>query len=45
MMPSADALTYDQRQSLSYTQIKGTGLANTCPTVDFGTTNTRVSVG
>lgn len=31
--PPADAITRDTLDSLSYTQVKGTGLANRCPDV------------
>lgn len=34
-------LTYDQFQSLTYMQIKGTGLANTCPIIDGGSDNPK----
>lgn len=41
-MQAANAgLTYDQFQSLTYTQIKGTGLANTCPIIDGGSDNPK----
>jgi len=39
---SANALTYDELQGLTYLQVKGTGVANTCPVVEAGTTNVRV---
>jgi photosystem II oxygen-evolving enhancer protein 1 len=35
-MQSASALTYDELQGLTYMQVKGTGIANTCPTVESG---------
>lgn len=38
---SANALTYDELQGLSYKEIKGTGLANTCPTINGGSTNPK----
>ncbi len=38
---SASALTYDELQGLTYLQVKGTGVANTCPTVPGGSTNIR----
>lgn len=33
---SAQAVTYDELQGLTYLQVKGTGLANTCPVVEGG---------
>eukprot|EP01023_Acetabularia_acetabulum_P037387 TRINITY_DN3543_c0_g1_i1.p2 TRINITY_DN3543_c0_g1~~TRINITY_DN3543_c0_g1_i1.p2 ORF type:complete len:343 (-),score=82.64 TRINITY_DN3543_c0_g1_i1:55-960(-) len=36
---SANALTYSELQGLTYLQVKGTGLANTCPTIEGGSTN------
>merc|ERR1712216_207930 len=33
---SAQAVTYDELQGLTYLQVKGTGLANTCPGVESG---------
>ena len=33
---SAEALTFDQIQGLTYKQVKGTGVANTCPVLDEG---------
>lgn len=38
---SASALTYDQLQGLTYLQVKGTGIANTCPVLESGTTNLK----
>ncbi len=38
---SANALSYDELQGLSYMQMKGTGLANTCPTINKGSTNPK----
>jgi len=35
----AEALTYDEFQGLTYLQVKGSGLANTCPVIDKGSTN------
>lgn len=40
---SANALTYDELQGLTYLQVKGTGIANTCPVIDQG--STKVTVG
>eukprot|EP00798_Chlamydomonas_sp_ICE-L_P023362 gene23362-30623_t len=34
---SASALTYDEQQGLTYLQVKGTGMANTCPVLSSGT--------
>jgi len=36
---SAMALTYDELQGLTYLQVKGSGIANTCPVLEDGTTN------
>lgn len=36
---AAGAATYDEIQGLSYLQVKGTGLANTCPTLAEGSTD------
>ncbi|KAG1671821.1 hypothetical protein FOA52_000200 [Chlamydomonas sp. UWO 241] len=33
---SASALTYDELQGLTYKQVKGTGVANTCPSIEGG---------
>jgi photosystem II oxygen-evolving enhancer protein 1 len=38
---SAHALTFDELQGLTYLQVKGSGLANTCPVIDGGSTNLR----
>ncbi len=38
---SASALTYDELQGLTYLQVKGTGIANTCPVLSSGTTNLK----
>eukprot|EP00178_Gracilaria_changii_P015239 TRINITY_DN42704_c0_g1_i1.p1 TRINITY_DN42704_c0_g1~~TRINITY_DN42704_c0_g1_i1.p1 ORF type:complete len:111 (-),score=9.80 TRINITY_DN42704_c0_g1_i1:14-346(-) len=34
-------LTFDQFNSLTYSQVKGTGLANTCPIIDGGSDNPK----
>jgi len=34
MAGQADALTYNEIQNLTYMQVKGTGIANTCPVID-----------
>lgn len=40
MVPgSAGALTFDELQGLTYLQVKGSGLANTCPVIEGGSTN------
>jgi len=42
MFPSAaNALSYDKLQGLTYLQVKGSGLANTCPVLEEGTTNLK----
>merc|ERR1719230_87154 len=38
---SARALDYNQLQGLTYLQVKGSGLANTCPDLNSGTTNLK----
>jgi photosystem II oxygen-evolving enhancer protein 1 len=38
---SAHALTFDELQGLTYLQVKGSGLANTCPVVEGGSTNLK----
>jgi photosystem II oxygen-evolving enhancer protein 1 len=38
---SAQALTYDELQGLTYLQVKGSGLANTCPVIEGGSTNLK----
>merc|ERR1712100_237623 len=37
----SQALTFDELQGLTYLQVKGSGLANTCPVIDGGSTNLR----
>uniref|UniRef100_A0A061RLN6 Photosystem II oxygen-evolving enhancer protein 1 n=2 Tax=Tetraselmis sp. GSL018 TaxID=582737 RepID=A0A061RLN6_9CHLO len=37
----ASAITYDELQGLTYLQVKGTGVANTCPVIEGGSTNTK----
>jgi len=37
----AQALTYDEIQGLTYLQVKGSGLANTCPVIENGSTNLK----
>lgn len=36
---SANALTFDEIQGLTYLQVKGTGVANTCPVLEKGSTD------
>ncbi|GLC51899.1 hypothetical protein PLESTB_000560800 [Pleodorina starrii] len=36
---SANALTYDEIQGLTYLQVKGSGIANTCPVLEQGSTD------
>merc|ERR1711985_195127 len=38
---TAQALTFDELQGLTYLQVKGSGLANTCPVIEGGSTNAR----
>jgi photosystem II oxygen-evolving enhancer protein 1 len=38
---SANALTFDELQGLTYLQVKGTGIANTCPTIEEGSSNPK----
>ncbi|KAG2495812.1 hypothetical protein HYH03_006053 [Edaphochlamys debaryana] len=38
---SANALTYDQIQGLTYREVKGSGVANTCPVIDAGTSDLK----
>jgi len=38
---SAKALTFNELQGLTYLQVKGSGLANTCPVIEAGSTNVR----
>lgn len=35
-LQTANAVSYDDIQGLTYLQVKGTGRANTCPTLDEG---------
>merc|ERR1712193_333329 len=37
----AQALTFDELRGLTYLQVKGSGLANTCPVIEGGSTNMR----
>merc|ERR1711948_127170 len=38
---STQALTFDELQGLTYLQVKGSGLANTCPVIEGGSSNLR----
>lgn len=38
---SAQALSYDDLQGLTYLQVKGSGIANTCPVIEGGSTNLK----
>ena len=40
-MQAAGALTYDELQGLTYLQVKGSGIANTCPVLENGSTNLK----
>ena len=35
-------MTYDELQGLTYLQVKGTGLANTCPVVETGEAGSKI---
>ena len=39
---SANALTYDELQGLTYLQVKGTGVANTCSVIQGGSSDLKV---
>jgi photosystem II oxygen-evolving enhancer protein 1 len=45
MASSAGAVTYDELQGLTYLQVKGTGLANTCPVVNGGVSSKNIKAG
>merc|ERR1711904_326642 len=38
---SSEALTYNELQGLTYLQVKGSGLVNTCPIIEGGSTNLK----
>ena len=40
-LQGANALTFDQLQGLTYLQVKGSGIANTCPVLDGGSSNLK----
>jgi len=42
---SAMALSYDDFQGLTYLQVKGTGLANTCPVIETESNNLKIKSG
>merc|ERR1712190_524089 len=39
--PSTKALTFDELEGLTYLQVKGSGLASTCPVLEGGSTNLK----
>ena len=41
LLQSASALTYDELQGLTYLQVKGSGIANTCPVIEGGSSNLK----
>lgn len=41
VLQSANALTYDELQGLTYLQVKGSGIANTCPVIEGGSSNLK----
>lgn len=41
MLQAANALTFDQLQGLTYLQVKGSGIANTCPVIDGGSSDLK----
>ena len=40
-MQAGQALTYDELQGLTYLQVKGSGIANTCPVLESGSSNIK----
>ncbi len=42
---AANALTYDELQGLTYLQVKGTGVANTCSVIAGGSSDLKVRRG
>jgi photosystem II oxygen-evolving enhancer protein 1 len=42
---SAQALTYDELQGLTYLQVKGSGLASTCPVIATASSDIKVKAG
>jgi photosystem II oxygen-evolving enhancer protein 1 len=41
LLQSANALSFDEIQGLTYLQVKGSGIANTCPTLSSGSSNIK----
>jgi photosystem II oxygen-evolving enhancer protein 1 len=41
----ANALTYNELQNLTYLQVKGTGIANTCPVIESAGTALKLKSG
>ena len=41
VVQSANALSFDELQGLTYLQVKGSGLANTCPTLSGGSASVK----
>jgi len=41
---ASKALTYDEFQGLSYLDVKGSGMANTCPVLSSGTTDVKTAL-
>lgn len=41
MWQAGHALTYDELQGLTYLQVKGSGIANTCPVLEQGSSNLK----
>lgn len=40
-MQAASAITFDELQGLTYLQVKGSGIANTCPIIEGGSSNPK----
>ena len=40
-LQAANAITFDQLQGLTYLQVKGSGIANTCPVLEGGSSNLK----
>lgn len=41
LFQAGQALTYDELQGLTYLQVKGSGIANTCPVLESGSSNIK----
>ena len=41
---SASALTYDELQGMTYREVKGSGIANTCPIIESGSSDVKGAV-